>query len=209
LPHAILLGDSIFDNGVYVPGGPAVIDQLRAALPEGWTASLLAVDGSFTADVERQMKALPQDATHLVVSCGGNDALGYLPLLADGARSVNEALERLAEVRVDFGKQYRRMLAKTMATRKRVTVCTVYDCIPDLERAPRTALALFNEVILREAIAAGVDLIDLRLVCGDKTDYSELSPIEPSRSGGEKIARAIRGALLGSGAPDSPVRVHL
>lgn len=209
MPHAILLGDSIFDNGVYVPGGPAVIDQLRAALPDGWTVSLLAVDGSFTADVEKQIKALPQDATHLVVSCGGNDALGYLPVLADGARSVAEALDRVGEIRADFAKQYQRMLAKTMATRKNVTVCTVYDCIPDLERAPHTALALFNEVILREAVAAGVDIIDLRLVCGDRTDYSELSPIEPSRSGGEKIARAIRDALLGSGAPDTVVRVHL
>lgn len=209
MPHAILLGDSIFDNGVYVPGGPAVVDQLRAALPDGWTVSLLAVDGSFTADVEKQIKALPQDATHLVVSCGGNDALGYLPVLADGARSVTEALDRVGDIRADFAKQYRRMLAQTMATRKNVTVCTIYDCIPDLERAPRTALALFNEAILREAVAAGVGIIDLRLVCGERSDYSELSPIEPSRSGGEKIARAIRDALLGSGAPDTVVRVHV
>ena len=36
--HVVLLGDSIFDNGRYVPGEPAVIDQLRSALPKGWTA---------------------------------------------------------------------------------------------------------------------------------------------------------------------------
>jgi hypothetical protein len=185
------------------------VDQLRATLPGGWSASLLAVDGSVTADVEEQIKALPQEATHLVVSCGGNDALGYLPVLADDARSVADALERLAGIRADFAKAYRRMLAKTLATRKPVTVCTIYDCIPDLEPAPRTALALFNEVILREAVAAAVGIVDLRLVCGDRIDYSELSPIEPSRSGGEKIARAIRDALLGSGAPDTLVRVHL
>jgi hypothetical protein len=28
----VLLGDSIFDNGRYVPGGPAVIEQLRRCL---------------------------------------------------------------------------------------------------------------------------------------------------------------------------------
>jgi hypothetical protein len=29
--HVVLLGDSIFDNGRYVPGGPAVIDHLPGA----------------------------------------------------------------------------------------------------------------------------------------------------------------------------------
>lgn len=208
MPHAILLGDSIFDNGVYVPGGPAVVDQLRAALPTEWKATLLAVDGNVTDDVEVQMKALPRDATHLVVSCGGNDALGYLPVLADSARSVAEVLGRLAEIRADFGKQYRRMLGKAIATRMRVAVCTIYDCIPDLGREPLTALAMFNEVILREAVQAGADIVDLRLVCTEKSDYSELSPIEPSRSGGEKIAAAVRKVLLGTRLPDDAVRVH-
>ena len=41
--HVVLLGDSIFDNALYVPGGPAVIDQLRRELPAGWSATLLAV----------------------------------------------------------------------------------------------------------------------------------------------------------------------
>ena len=44
--HVILLGDSIFDNAAYVPGGPAVIEHLRRGLPEGWKATLLGVDGS-------------------------------------------------------------------------------------------------------------------------------------------------------------------
>jgi hypothetical protein len=29
MKHVVLLGDSIFDNTVYVPGKPAVIEQLR------------------------------------------------------------------------------------------------------------------------------------------------------------------------------------
>jgi hypothetical protein len=51
MPHAILLGDSIFDNERYVPGGPTVIDQLRTGLPDAWKATLLAVDGDCTPDV--------------------------------------------------------------------------------------------------------------------------------------------------------------
>lgn len=208
MPHAVLVGDSIFDNGAYVPGGPAVADQLRAALPRDWTVSLLAVDGSLTADVEAQIKKLPMDATQLVISCGGNDALGYLPVLADVARSVAEVLGRLAEIQANFSSQYRRMLEKAVSTRMHITVCTIYCCIPGLEPAARTALSMFNEVILREAVAAKVDIVDLRAVCTHSADYSELSPIEPSRIGGEKIARVIRNALLGADAPRTSVRVH-
>ena len=29
MPHVVLLGDSIFDNGAYTQGGPDVITQLR------------------------------------------------------------------------------------------------------------------------------------------------------------------------------------
>jgi hypothetical protein len=54
-----------------------------------------------------------------------------------------------------------------------------------------TALAMFNEVILREAFDAKIPVIDLRLICSESSDYSEISPIEPSASGGENIVRAI------------------
>ncbi len=33
--HIVLLGDSIFDNARYVPGGPSVIEHLRRGLPAG------------------------------------------------------------------------------------------------------------------------------------------------------------------------------
>jgi len=72
--HIALLGDSIFDNGLYVPDEPAVIDQLRSILPSGANATVLAVDGSVTADVVKQLKLIPDDVTHVVISSGGNDA---------------------------------------------------------------------------------------------------------------------------------------
>ena len=43
--HVVLLGDSIFDNGDYVKPKPAVIEQLKKALPKGWKTTLAAVDG--------------------------------------------------------------------------------------------------------------------------------------------------------------------
>src|SRR5881628_2070787 len=87
MPHVALLGDSIFDNGAYVRGGPDVVTHLRGVLPSGWTASLHAVDGAVIDDVERQLARLPSDTTHLVVSAGGNDALGHAGLLDRRATS--------------------------------------------------------------------------------------------------------------------------
>jgi hypothetical protein len=46
--HVVLLGDSIFDIARCVPDRPPVIEQLRQALPRGWTATLLAIDGHIT-----------------------------------------------------------------------------------------------------------------------------------------------------------------
>jgi hypothetical protein len=59
----------------------------------------------------------------------------------------------------------------------------------------KTALALFNEIILQEAFLAHVPIIDLRLTCNEEVDYSEVSPIEPSHAGGQKIAQAIYALL--------------
>src|SRR5437879_11657196 len=96
--HIVLLGDSIFDNASYVKGGPDVIRQLQAKLPGGWNATLRAVDGSMVRDVASQLSRLPQDATHLVVSAGGNNALDNVNILGEKAQSAAEVLNRLADV---------------------------------------------------------------------------------------------------------------
>jgi hypothetical protein len=83
------------------------------------------------------------------------------------------------------------MLETLTDLKMHLAVCTVYDCVPGYEGISMTALALFNEVILREAFAAKVPVIDLRLICSEPSDYSEISPIEPSAAGGEKIVQAI------------------
>jgi hypothetical protein len=168
-----------------------VIDQLRQAIPRGWRASLLAVDGHITADVANQLKNVPSDATHLVVSAGGNDALGESRILSETARTVGEAFGLFHLVRARFRDSYRALLRALCAHEKPAAVCTVYDAIPGLGQSEQAALALFNEVILREAFSAGLPVIDLRLVCDQAADYSNVSPIEPSAAGGAKIARVI------------------
>ena len=191
MSHIVLLGDSIFDNASYVPDGPPVIEQLRKKLPSGWQATLLAVDGGVTTDVPAQLARLPADAAHLFVSVGGNDALRQSSILRESARSVTEVLTRFADVQAGFRRDYQQMLQRVLSYGKPTVVCTVYDSIPGLERNAVTALSVFNDVILREAFAAKVPVIDLRLVCNEAADYSVVSPIEPSVAGGEKIVKAI------------------
>jgi hypothetical protein len=87
------------------------------------------------------------------------------------------------------------MLNTTLAHKKTVAVCTIYDSPPGVGTPERTALMAFNDTILREAFASGLDVIDLRLVCTEPGDYSELSPIEPSVQGGMKIAQAVIAAV--------------
>ena len=105
----------IFDNGAYVAGGPDVATQLRAVLPPGWQATLLAVDGAATSDVRRQLTDLPSAASYLVVSVGGNDALGQAGALDEQARSMAGALDRLAGIREQFEQDYRGMLEDVLS----------------------------------------------------------------------------------------------
>ena len=199
--HLILLGDSIFDNGVYVPGEPDVVKQLRAALPNGWTATLCALDGAVTRSVHAQLARIPADATHLVVSAGGNDALGESSVLSAPVRIVGEAVMLLAEAQQRFARNYEDMLDAVLGLELPTAICTIYDTPPSAPNQPiiRTALAVFNDIITRAAFSRGLPLIDLRLICNEEADYA--NPIEPSAHGGEKIAVAIAG-LVTTGAEE-------
>lgn len=97
MTHILLLGDSILDNGEYVPGGPSVSKQLQQCLNDraggsDATVTLGAVDGSITAEVSEQLARRPASTTHIVVSTGGNDALEYLPQLHEPTQTIKTAL---------------------------------------------------------------------------------------------------------------------
>src|SRR3954465_14984277 len=96
LPHVALLGDSIFDNRAYTSGAPDVVTHLRRVMPAGWKATLCAVDGATTGGIKQQLRCAGDDASHLVVSIGGNDALGHVNLLALPVRSSIETFEAFA-----------------------------------------------------------------------------------------------------------------
>jgi len=199
MAHIVLLGDSIFDNAPYVPAGTEVQSQLRALMGPQHQVSLLARDGNVLADVVAQvgrLQDLPEPADWLVVSCGGNDALGLVAAMKSSVGSVLEAAELLASWQAGFLREYRRMLNVLLSRKKPVAVATIYDAVPGLVPGLRTALAPFNDVILREAAERHLPVLDLRLVCNETTDYAAASPIEPSGQGGRKIAAAIADLVL-------------
>jgi hypothetical protein len=190
--HIVLLGDSVFDNAAYVGGGPDVVRQLRTLLAGTDSATLCAVDGHVTSNVAEQLRNVPRDATHLIVSVGGNDALLNMAVLDEGAANLAAALERLSDVAAEFRQGYRAMLASLEQRDLPTAISTIYDPrFPNyrLQRLATAALALFNNVILREAAERGWPVLDMRLICNEDRDYA--NPIEPSVSGGEKIAWTI------------------
>ena len=192
MPHVALLGDSIFDNKAYVGSEPDVLGHLRRIAPEGWEFDLLAVDGNLVRHVSQQLMGLGPDVTHLVVSAGGNNAISNSDILPMKASTAAEVFSSLADRTEAFANEYRAMLRELAATELPFAVCTIYypnfdD--PIVQRIAKAALASFNDVIVTLAAEHRVPILDLRLICNERTDYA--NEIEPSGRGGEKIASAI------------------
>jgi len=198
MPHLVLLGDSVLDNGAYTAGGPPVIEQVAQRLPAGWKATLCAVDGSMADDIAAQLARLPSDATHLLLSVGGNDALMRADVLQTPVAVSGEAFALLHAAVRDFDAAYRRMLDACIARGLPLVTCTIYHGnFPDpvYQQCVAVALTVFNDAILRVAADHGLAVLDLRSICTLPADYA--NPIEPSSQGGAKIADAIVSALIG------------
>jgi hypothetical protein len=146
-----------------------------------------------------QLRQLPGDATHLVISVGGNDALFAAGVLDEPALSVANALTKLAEVVEAFSEDYVLMLKQASGLSLPTAVCTIYEprfADAFQQRIAVTALKLFNDEITRRVFSRSLTLIDLRLICNEEADFANL--IEPSERGGAKIAEAISMFCLGA-----------
>jgi len=206
--HVVLLGDSIFDNGVYVEG-PPVIDQLKKQL-SSWkelfslkesktTCTLLARDGNVLSNILSQVSKIPTDATHLFVSIGGNDALGCMYQLQSPATDMESALVMMAEIRDEFSEKYQKAISKVLDKKLPTAVCTIYNpCFlhkgskrgfgmteEKTQKACEIGLAVLNDVIIQTAVKFQLPVIELRGLFTDEADYA--NPIEPSEKGGAKM----------------------
>ena len=188
----------MIDNKAYVGGGPDVTEQLGNLAPREWKITRLALDGAVSSAVLGQLERLPRDTTHIVISAGGNDALGRSSVLDETANSVASALVRLAAIQDGFRKDYAAMMDAAARYKLPTAVCTVYDPRypePLRKRLSSLALSVINDVITREAFARDMALMDLRVMFSEDGDFA--NPIEPSVQGGMKLARGIQRFVSG------------
>jgi len=111
--------------------------------------------------------------------------------------SVSQVLDTLWEVGLQFRETYRNLLANVLSFQLPTAVCTIYYPAfedPVLRRAASAGLAFFNEAILMEATRSRIPVLDLRFIFTNPEDYA--NPIEPSVTGGAKLADAICRLIL-------------
>ncbi len=88
------------------------------------------------------------------------------------------------------------MIAAARETGLPTVVCTLVPgqfSRPAQHRVATTALAIFNDRVVRSAVAASLSIVDLRLVCDEDADYASATLL--SRTGVRKAANVIRAAL--------------
>lgn len=205
-PTLLVCGDSIFDNTPYVgPNGRDVRSHLHELAPD-WTIDFRALDGAVCDDVRISQIRDADAADVLVLSVGGNDALGHLHRLGDptGSTFLETALV-LADIQSGFRDRYRRAVSKAERACRRLIAATIYrpryhlDGYPEeMTRAIDPLLSIFNDVIQEEAKRVGAEILDLRRICVADGDFA--NPIEPSDPGGRKIVEGIVAALRASPA---------
>ena len=136
--HIVLLGDSTFDNKGYTQGGPSVVEHLAKLVPK---ATLLAKDGGLIHAVNSQSENIPEDATHVVVSIGGNNGLEATSVLLRECQTVEEGVILLGERMADLEIEYRDVMTKLVEKCKgkhKVVLCSVYKpCFEHYDVRPR------------------------------------------------------------------------
>lgn len=188
----VLLGDSILDNAPYTDEGKDTTTLLKQMLAPDWSVSLCARDGHIMACIDQQLRSFEYHASTAVLSVGGNDVSHHIGLLGRPAGSYREVLDTLLQAADDFEQNYRYVAEAVSARAHRTILCTIYEVQldpPEFARLARVPLSVFNDRILRTGARLGLDVLELRDVCTQPTDF--VRQIEPSTQGARKIAQAI------------------
>ncbi len=204
---AILCGDSILDNGAYVGVNGRSVHSHLVEFATGWAIDFRAIDGAVCADVvASQLNHSDEPVDAIVLSVGGNDALGHLPLLQDPRKFMfMEFALNIADLQAEFRANYRAAVNRARAHGRRMLVLTIYrprfhlDGYPsEIQTAAEPLLSIFNDVIQEEARSVSADVLDLRTICTSDADFA--NAIEPSDPGGRKIAAEIGAWLQKNGS---------
>ena len=203
----VLLGDSIIDNKTYVLDGEfSVLEHIKSKTEIPVTQ--LALDGATTDDVlDNQLSNISSEASHIVLSVGGNDLLNEIGfLMEDFKYTPNQVLERCYSLIAPVTKKYESIVTtlQTSKIRANLLLCTVYEgdlegsvMYDDIAISSRTMLSLFNDSVYKTHNMFKTGILELRHIFTNKEDYA--NPIEPSHQGGVKLADKLVRCVNASG----------
>ncbi len=194
ISHLVVLGDAIAELMSLREKGEGRVESLL--LPQEsrpWKLTLLSV-----ADIARAgvLFQLPADASHVMIGIEGNRAIEESGLLDKRPETYEEALLLLSVAADEYEQQAERLIQVAKASRLPTVVCNMYPPHyedPTRQRAVATALAVFNDRLVRRVFAARLPLVDLNLVCTEDEDYAD--PIRLSKRGLRKASNVVLSAL--------------
>ena len=204
-PTVLAIGDSVFDNGVYLSKRElSTTALLRERLaPLDLDLETRAVDGAMVADAVAQLPEAGEDYHAIVISAGGNDmltaAMGLMDVQSLSLRDVGDLC-----VKVEWmASQYRMLVEMACEITSEVICLGVYNPIGHKPNwfaqtnVAHTLNRMTNDAISAAARKAGADYLDLREVCLHPDQFTNV--IEPSEQGGADIATAIIHRLQSNG----------
>lgn len=201
--HLVLLGDAL--QNIDLGEG----DRESALVPRPRNPWKLTVLEPPQVLQQKHVRAIPADASHIGVCLEGGWAIETSGLLMGGTQSIHGALDALASAADEFENIFVRLIAAAFETGLPTIVCTLVPARytePSQQRVAATALAIFNDRVLRRAIAARLSIVELRLVCDEESDYANETLL--SRSGVRKVANVARSALYEISREPGRTRVY-
>jgi lysophospholipase L1-like esterase len=177
----VLLGDSVLKNESYVQSGLSVSEYLKSKVPSTYS---YALNDSTIVDVYHQLGQIPLDYNHpnccIFFSVGGNDILS----------NHVENIESLRPIFIAYTKLIRSI--KTRMDKSKLFLVNIYypSSLKYSQYTP--ILAEWNKMIDDYAYNSANNIagvVRLNEILKEKSDFTH--EIEPSESGGLKVAEAI------------------
>jgi len=200
--HLVLLGDALQNIDMGEEAETVLVPRPR----NPWKLTVLEAPEVLRKGPAR---AIPAEASHIGICVDGGWAIETSGLLKGGAQSIGDALESLAAAADQFEEVFARLVAAAVEADVPTIVCTLvparhYEA--SRQRAAATALAIFNDRIVRSATAAKLSVVDLRLVCDEDGDYASETVL--SQAGVRKVANVARSALYEISREPGRTRVY-
>lgn len=181
----ILLGDSILKNNSYVKNGKGIDDILREKTNNNLYC--YAKDDSTITDIYGQLNSIPDELnkkdTTIFLSVGGNDILTHF-----GEKDVNTSnIEILNPMFGAYTKLIKSIQAKM--DESRLVLINIYYPVNIKYAQYRPVLKEWNKMLSDFALTNNIPIIEISNILIEESDFT--LNIEPSESGGEKIANLI------------------